>query len=62
MIPYINCLFWVVFIALDKILDSLIFMHEGTRHVLIYSGVWNDIFMIDTFVDTLCNVALKPVQ
>ena len=61
MIPYINCLFWVVFIALDKILDSLIFMHEGTRYVLIYSGVWNDIFMIDTFVDTLCNVALKPV-
>lgn len=36
-------------------------MHEGTRYVLIYSGVWNDIFMIDTFVDTLCNVALKPV-
>ena len=62
MIPYINCLFWVVFIALDKILDTLIFMHEGTRYVLIYSGVWNDIFMIDTFVDTLCNVALKPVQ
>lgn len=61
MIPYINCLFWVVFIALDKILDTLIFMHEGTRYVLIYSGVWNDIFMIDTFVDTLCNVALKPV-
>ena len=61
MIPYINCLFWVVFIVLDKILDSLIFMHEGTRYVLIYSGVWNDIFMIDTFVDTLCNVALKPV-
>ena len=37
-------------------------MHEGTRRVLIYSDVRNDIFMIDTFVDTLCNVALKPVH
>ena len=52
----------MVFIALDKMLDSLIFMHEGTRHVLSYSDIWNDIFVIDTFVDTLCNVALKPVH